>query len=256
MNNIRTYANDLIEFFHRRYKLQNKPSIVFAQDQKNSLKPLGKTAHYDPAEQSITVYTTGRHMKDCLRSLAHELVHHLQNERGDLMGMGATVPGYAQEDDHMREMEREAYEKGNMCFRDWEDGRKKRLEETNYKTKDTKGEQQMSYNNWRNKEFGEMLMDKWGYKPKEKSFLNEGMGTYDLSNADYATGQLGSLEEADGEKCPTCDKDKEDCKCPKTKAHSASPEARQKALDEKENLDERALRDAIRDIIREISKEN
>ena len=72
MNNIRTYANDLIEFFHQRYKLQNKPSIVFAQDQKNSLKPLGKTAHYDPAEQSITVYTTGRHMKDCLRSLAHE----------------------------------------------------------------------------------------------------------------------------------------------------------------------------------------
>ena len=82
------------------------------------------------------------------------------------------------------------------------------------------------------------------------------MGTYDLSNADYATGQLGSLEEADGEKCPTCDKDKEDCKCPKTEAHSASPEARQEVLDEKENLDERALRDAIRDIIREISKEN
>ena len=243
MNNIRTYANDLIEFFHQRYKLQNKPSIVFAQDQKNSLKPLGKTAHYDPADQSITVYTTGRHMKDCLRSLAHELVHHLQNERGDLMGMGATVPGYAQEDGHMREMEREAYEKGNMCFRDWEDGRKKRLEETNYKTKDTKGEQQMSYKNWRNKEFGEMLMDKWGYKPKEKSFLNEGMGTHDLSDADYKTAQLEEApEELDEE-------EKEDAL---EEAHPMSTEAKEAVF---EDLDESALRDAVRDILAEMSKD-
>ena len=243
MNNIRTYANDLIEFFHQRYKLQNKPSIVFAQDQKNSLKPLGKTAHYDPADQSITVYTTGRHMKDCLRSVAHELVHHLQNERGDLMGMGATVPGYAQEDGHMREMEREAYEKGNMCFRDWEDGRKKRLEETNYKTKDTKGEQQMSYKNWRNKEFGEMLMDKWGYKPKEKSFLNEGMGTYDLSDADYKTAQLEEApEELDEE-------EKEDAL---EEAHPMSTEAKEAVF---EDLDESALRDAVRDILAEMSKD-
>jgi len=243
MNNIRTYANDLIEFFHQRYKLQNKPSIVFAQDQKNSLKPLGKTAHYDPADQSITVYTTGRHMKDCLRSVAHELVHHLQNERGDLMGMGATIPGYAQEDGHMREMEREAYEKGNMCFRDWEDGRKKRLEETNYKTKDTKGEQQMSYKNWRNKEFGEMLMDKWGYKPKKKSFLNEGMGTYDLSDADYKTAQLEEApEELDEE-------EKEDAL---EETHPMSTEAKEAVF---EDLDESALRDAVRDILAEMSKD-
>lgn len=252
MNNIRTYANDLLEFFHQRYKLQNKPSIVFAQDEQNSLKPLGKTAHYDPAEQSITVYTTGRHMKDCLRSLAHELVHHLQNERGDLMGMGPTGPGYAQEDGHMREMEREAYEKGNMCFRDWEDGRKKQGQITIYINEDTKGEQKMSYKNWRNKEFGEMLMDKWGYKPKEKSFLSEGMATYDLSNADYATGQLGSLEEMEGAKCPKCDEDKEDCKCPMEEAHPAAPEAREAVVEE---LDETALRDAVRDILEEMSKE-
>ena len=244
MNDIRTYANDLIEFFHQRYKLQNKPSIVFAQDEQNSLKPLGKTAHYDPAEQSITVYTTGRHMKDCLRSLAHELVHHLQNERGDLMGMGPTRPGYAQEDGHMREMEREAYEKGNMCFRDWEDGRKKQLEETNYKDKDTKGEQKMSYKNWRNKEFGEMLMDKWGYKPKEKSFLNEGMGTYDLSNADYKTAQLEEApEELDEE-------EKEDALA---EAHPMSTEVKEEVL---EDLDESALRDAVRDILAEMSKDN
>ena len=29
-------------------------------------------------------------------------------------------------------MEREAYEKGNLCFRDWEDSRKNTLKETTY----------------------------------------------------------------------------------------------------------------------------
>ena len=244
MNNIKTYADDLLEFFHQRYKLQNKPTIIFAQDKQNSMKPFGKTAHYDPVEMSITVYTTGRHMKDCLRSLAHELVHHLQNERGDLMGMGATTPGYAQKDPHMREMEREAYEKGNMAFRDFEDSRKKQLEETNYKDKDTKGEQKMSYKNWRSKEFGEMLMYKWGYKPKEKSFLNEGMATYDLSNADYKTAQLEEApEELDEE-------EKEDALA---EAHPMSTESKEAVL---EDLDESALRDAVRDILAEMSKDN
>jgi len=244
MNNIRTYANDLLEFFHQRYKLKNKPTIIFTKDKANSMKPFGKTAFYDPAEESITVYTTGRHMKDCLRSLAHELVHHLQNERGDLMGMGAATPGYAQKNPHMREMEREAYEKGNMCFRDFEDSRKKQLEETNYKDKDTKGEQKMSYKNWRDKEFGEMLMDKWGYKPKEKSFLNEGMATYDLSNADYKTAQLEEApEELDEEE------EKEELK----EKHPQSADSKEAVL---EDLDEAALRDAVRDILEEISKDN
>ena len=244
MKNIRTYANDLLEFFHQRYKLNNKPTIIFVQDKQNSMKPFGKTAHYDPAEESITVYTTGRHIKDCLRSLAHELVHHLQNERGDLMSMGPTGPVYAQKDPHMREMEREAYEKGNMCFRDFEDRLKNRLDETNYKDKDTKGEQKMSYKNWRSKEFGEMLMDKWGYKPKEKSFLSEGMATYDLSNADYATAQL---EEAPEEL------DEEEREDALAEAHPMSTEAKEEVL---EDLDESALRDAVRDILAEMSKDN
>ncbi len=36
--------------------------------------------------------------------------------------MGEAGPGYAQSNEHLREMEREAYEEGNLCFRDWEDG--------------------------------------------------------------------------------------------------------------------------------------
>jgi hypothetical protein len=78
---------------------------------------------------SITVFVDNRHPKDILRSLSHELVHHGQNCRGDLNSAGAGEQGYAQKDPHLREMEREAYEVGNLCFRDWEDNYK---QQTNY----------------------------------------------------------------------------------------------------------------------------
>ena len=100
--------------------------IVILKDESNMSNPLGKTAHYSPSENKIGIYTQGRHIKDILRSLAHELVHHNQNCRGDFDTGAATVEGYAQEDGHLREMEREAYECGNMIFRDWEDNLKKK----------------------------------------------------------------------------------------------------------------------------------
>jgi len=240
MENIRTYANDLIEYFHQRYKLENKPSVQFQKDTKNSQNPLGKTAHYSPADQSIAIFTTGRHIKDCLRSLAHELVHHLQYERGDLDNCGATGPGYAQKDDHMREMEREAYEKGNMCFRDWED-RLKQLQETNYIAKKQKGDAKMSYKEWRTGELNEMLLEKWGYAPKKGSFLTEGMGTSDLSNADYATAQLEEIPE-----------ELEEGEEEVLEAHPQSAAAKQKVLDEKEELEEQKLRKTINSIIKEL----
>jgi len=101
-------------------------SICIKIDKNNAENPLGKTAHYSPSDHKIALYTQGRHIKDILRSLAHELVHHNQNCRGDFDGGVATVSGYAQEDGHLREMEREAYEVGNLIFRDWEDNLKKK----------------------------------------------------------------------------------------------------------------------------------
>jgi len=101
-------------------------NISLMSDEENSLNPLGKTAYYDPTEMSITIFVDGRHPKDILRSLSHELVHHTQNCNGMFDNIGAMAAGYAQEDEHLREMEREAYELGNMCFRDWEDEYKKK----------------------------------------------------------------------------------------------------------------------------------
>ena len=111
-------------FARDRLKFERPPRLFLKQDSENAKYTLGRTAHYDPSRRAITIYTIGRHPKDIIRSFAHELVHHCQNERGDLAPekMKTVNKNYAQECPHMRKMEQEAYLQGNMCFRDWEDG--------------------------------------------------------------------------------------------------------------------------------------
>ena len=130
MQELKKHIQSLYPFVQKRLGFNRPPRIFFAQDKENAENVLGKTAFYDPENFSITLYTTGRHPKDILRSLAHELVHHTQNCRGDLGGHIASEGGYAQNDAHLREMEREAYEQGNLCFRDWEDSIKYGGEQT------------------------------------------------------------------------------------------------------------------------------
>lgn len=96
--------------------------IVLRHNEKNANEMLGRTGEYLPARKKIVIYVTGRHPKDIMRTLSHELVHHTQNCRGDFKEVYIREQGYAQKDEHLREMEREAYEVGNLCFRDWEDG--------------------------------------------------------------------------------------------------------------------------------------
>ena len=136
MNNPRNKNEDLdlfLELMNNLYKtaknklnFNEEVSVRLVSDKDNSFNALGKTAAYNPASKEIILYFAGRHPKDLLRSFSHELVHHAQNCRGDFNNIEAANEGYAQENSHLREMEREAYECGNMIFRDWEDGMKKR----------------------------------------------------------------------------------------------------------------------------------
>ena len=105
----------------QEFGIKNPPKLYLRQDSHNAKKLLGQTAYYNPGEQSIVIFITSRHPKDICRSFSHELVHHHQNERGDLDMGDASSPTYAQDDKHMRRMEMEAYLKGKMLFRDWED---------------------------------------------------------------------------------------------------------------------------------------
>jgi hypothetical protein len=91
---------------------------VIKDDEQNASDLLGKTAYYNPTEKSITLYTMDRHPKDILRSFAHEMVHHEQNLDGRLGNINTTNTN---EDGDLPEIEREAYEKGNMMLRNWED---------------------------------------------------------------------------------------------------------------------------------------
>jgi hypothetical protein len=95
------------------------PKLKFIDnDKENADGLLGKTAYYDPLEKSITIYTLNRHPKDILRSYAHEIVHHVQNLENRLNNINTTNTN---EDGALLEIEKEAYEKGNMILRNWED---------------------------------------------------------------------------------------------------------------------------------------
>ena len=102
-----------------KYDIQKAPKLILRQDENNAKKLFGRTAFYSPSEQKIVLFITNRHPKDILRSYCHELIHHVQNERGDLDKGDMSSPKYAQEDEHMREMEKEAYLEGNLLLRDF-----------------------------------------------------------------------------------------------------------------------------------------
>jgi len=172
MHDVQFYLEEFYPFAKEALGFDQDATIVFESDFSNAKNPLGKTAHYDPTNSTVTVYVDKRHPKDVMRSVSHELVHHAQNVRGDLQ-RGSMEEGYAQNDDHLREMEKEAYTKGNMLFRDWTDSR----------------------NNPNNqKDIMARIMQEWGYD--EAALTEEGGG--------FEEGQLvkvvASALAVDGEK--------------------------------------------------------
>ena len=121
MQDLKKHIASFFPFAQKQLGFKRPPKLFFVNDKQNAGEILGKTAHYEPETETIKIYVTNRHPKDVLRSFSHELVHHAQNCRGDFDNDTVTEEGYAQSDPHLREMEREAYEKGNMIFRDYTD---------------------------------------------------------------------------------------------------------------------------------------
>ena len=95
------------------------PNVKFINDDvDNANNFFGKTAYYEPQYNRIVLYTLNRHPKDVMRSFAHEMIHHLQNRENRL---GMIFTQNTNEDAHLTSLEREAYEKGNIIFRNWTD---------------------------------------------------------------------------------------------------------------------------------------
>ena len=125
----RPYIASLTKYFmDNEMALEPLPKIeLIHNDIENGMDVLGKTAYYVPATNDIVLFTYGRHPKDILRSYAHELVHVHQKNENRLEDYGTTN---VNQDDHLEQIEREAYETGNILFRSWTDSlNKKQLKE-------------------------------------------------------------------------------------------------------------------------------
>lgn len=119
-SNINNHILELTKYMvNQGMNIKPLPKVKFIHnDEENAKNILGKTAYYNPSDKSITLFTMNRHPKDVLRSFAHEMIHHEQNLDGRLNNISTTNTN---EDGALPEIEKEAYQKGNMMLRNWED---------------------------------------------------------------------------------------------------------------------------------------
>lgn len=113
---------DLLEYMIKEgMTIQPLPEVKIRRDLDEAENFFGKTAYYNPTDKEIVLYVAGRHPKDVTRSFSHEMIHHMQNLEGRLGSRGTTDTNA---DKELAALEEEAYLKGNMIFRNWEDSKK------------------------------------------------------------------------------------------------------------------------------------
>ena len=113
------YIGSILEYMlDEGMNIKPLPEVKIKRDVENAANFFGKTAYYDPNQKEVVLYVEGRHMKDVCRSFVHEMIHHIQNVEGRL---GNIQTSNTNEDDNLLEIEKEAYLKGNITFRNWED---------------------------------------------------------------------------------------------------------------------------------------
>ena len=95
-NNIKQLLREHIETMPKKVIVEK--FLDFVKDNLGLTKPfklilttnkegIQTTAVYNFVGNTVTIYIKNRALVDVLRSIAHELVHHLQNQRGELDGM-------------------------------------------------------------------------------------------------------------------------------------------------------------------------
>jgi hypothetical protein len=115
------YIKSLFEYMiNNGAEIDPLPTVELIDDISQSDGIFCKTAHYAPNKREVVLYTSGRHPKDVMRSLAHEMIHHIQNLQGRI-GNGTINTTNTNEDSNLQEIEDEAYLLGNRYFRNWED---------------------------------------------------------------------------------------------------------------------------------------
>lgn len=77
---------EFVKYCQQELNIQELPYIKFIND-KNWVAQYRSFGEYNPGQRSIKVYSLNRNTADVLRSLAHELVHHRQEELGMIEAM-------------------------------------------------------------------------------------------------------------------------------------------------------------------------
>ena len=83
---------EIYKVAQEKFQIESTPKLVIREDEENANGIFGKTAYYEPAAQTVVLYTTNRHPKDIMRSFSHEMIHHMQNLEGRLGNLAAIEP--------------------------------------------------------------------------------------------------------------------------------------------------------------------
>ena len=172
LSSLGPHVQGMYDYFDQKIGFQKPPTMFFDSDPSNQSKVLGKTAYYDPQSLEIHIFTDGRHPKDMLRSIAHELIHHQQNEEGRLDVGGYHGEGYYLKNEKMKKLEQEAMLTGNALMREYED------------TLKLKEKKEMSLKEWKNNELNKNLLKKFGILKESNNLTEKEVPTYSKEEAE------------------------------------------------------------------------
>jgi hypothetical protein len=74
---------DFLKYCYTNLGIQTSPKLTLTKSKKYA-QERRSFGEYNPSDKSIIVYIGKRNLADIFRTLAHELVHHKQNEMGEL----------------------------------------------------------------------------------------------------------------------------------------------------------------------------
>lgn len=118
------YRDDIFEFFKNSgVNIEPYPTVKFINTQVDKYDPFVPTGHYVPTTKEIYLNINNRQLKDILRSLCHELIHHHQNI-SDNRFENLDISGKLNENKDLEILEAEAYQMGNIMFRRWTESKR------------------------------------------------------------------------------------------------------------------------------------
>lgn len=116
MANLKEHIEDIIKFLRSiEFQIDPIPNVKIDDTENDPDDIFIKTGYYDG--NSIVLFTSNRHIKDILRTFCHEIVHHYQHLRDPENYQKLNFEGSIYDNKGLKDMEREAYEKGNLLFR-------------------------------------------------------------------------------------------------------------------------------------------